>query len=76
MTLRPTSCLADWTYQFGAGSRTCLGKNISLMEMSKLVPQIIRRFKLEPVKGGQPWRTENWWLVKQFGLECCVKRRT
>lgn len=61
--------------QFGAGSRTCLGKNISLMEMSKLIPQIVRRFKIEPVHPGEPWQTKNWWLVKQFGMECYVKER-
>ncbi|GIZ48171.1 hypothetical protein CKM354_001124400 [Cercospora kikuchii] len=31
---------------FGAGSRTCLGKNISLLEISKIVPMIVRRFDL------------------------------
>jgi cytochrome P450 len=29
---------------FGMGSRTYIGKNISLLEMSKLVPQLVRRF--------------------------------
>ncbi|KAJ5086944.1 Cytochrome P450 [Penicillium alfredii] len=31
-------------FQFGAGSRTCIGKNISLMEIYKLVPSFLRRF--------------------------------
>ena len=30
--------------QFGAGARTCIGKNISLMEVYKLVPSFLRRF--------------------------------
>lgn len=30
--------------QFGMGSRTCIGKNISLMEIYKLVPSFLRRF--------------------------------
>jgi len=32
---------------FGSGARTCLGKNISLLEMSKLVPQLLRHFHVE-----------------------------
>jgi cytochrome P450 len=32
---------------FGAGGRTCLGKNISLLQRSKLVPQILRSWKVE-----------------------------
>lgn len=30
--------------QFGMGSRTCIGKNISLLEVYKLVPSVLRRF--------------------------------
>lgn len=30
--------------QFGMGSRTCIGKNISLLEIYKLVPSLLRRF--------------------------------
>jgi cytochrome P450 len=30
--------------QFGAGPRTCIGKNISLLEIYKLVPSFLRKF--------------------------------
>lgn len=29
---------------FGVGSRTCIGKNISLLEISKLIPHLVRNF--------------------------------
>lgn len=32
--------------QFGMGSRTCIGKNISLLEIYKLVPSFLRRFEV------------------------------
>lgn len=32
--------------QFGMGSRTCIGKNISLLEMYKLIPTVLRRFEV------------------------------
>lgn len=32
--------------QFGMGSRTCIGKNISLLEIYKLVPSVLRRFEV------------------------------
>lgn len=32
--------------QFGMGSRTCIGKNISLLEIYKLVPSLLRRFEV------------------------------
>lgn len=31
---------------FGAGSRTCIGKNISLLEIYKVVPSLLRRFEV------------------------------
>lgn len=34
--------------QFGMGSRTCIGKNISLLEIYKLVPTMLRRFEVLP----------------------------
>lgn len=33
-----------YMFHFGAGSRTCIGKNISLMEIYKLIPSFFRRF--------------------------------
>lgn len=32
--------------QFGMGARTCIGKNISLLEIYKLVPSVLRRFEV------------------------------
>lgn len=39
-------------FQFGAGARTCIGKNISLLEVYKLVPSFLRRFEVSHI----PWR--------------------
>lgn len=44
--------------QFGAGARTCIGKNISLLEMYKLVPTFLRNFEVSEsfytrLKGGR-----------------------
>ncbi|KAK4548038.1 hypothetical protein LTR36_010758 [Oleoguttula mirabilis] len=60
---------------FGAGARTCLGKNISLLEMSKLVPQLLRRFDFELADPSKEWTLHDYWFVKQTGLICKVKRR-
>lgn len=36
-------------FHFGAGSRTCIGKNISLMEIYKMVPSFLRRFEVSQI---------------------------
>ncbi|OJD11953.1 hypothetical protein AJ78_07386 [Emergomyces pasteurianus Ep9510] len=33
-------------FHFGAGARTCIGKNISLMEIYKLIPSFLRKFEV------------------------------
>jgi cytochrome P450 len=45
--------------QFGMGSRTCIGKNISLLEVYKLVPSLLRRFDVSfPTLSKTPWHPE------------------
>lgn len=36
-------------FQFGAGARTCIGRNVSLLEVYKLVPSFLRRFEVSCV---------------------------
>ncbi|SPO27363.1 related to Benzoate 4-monooxygenase [Ustilago trichophora] len=40
---------------FGGGSRACIGKNISLMELSKIIPEILLRYDIKkPTVNPQP----------------------
>lgn len=52
--------------QFGMGSRTCIGKNISLLEVYKCVPSVLRRFDVSLEDPDREWRLENCWFVKQL----------
>ncbi|KFY74560.1 hypothetical protein V499_05422 [Pseudogymnoascus sp. VKM F-103] len=49
--------------------------NISLLEMSKLVPQLIREFDVELEHPGEKWQKINRWFVKQEKFGCSIKRR-
>lgn len=60
---------------FGAGNRTCVGKNISLMEMQKLVPQLMRYFEFSLVDQEREWTTLNRWFNTQKGLIVNVRLR-
>ncbi|KAH0839186.1 Pisatin demethylase [Fonsecaea pedrosoi] len=61
------------TLTFGSGSRTCLGKNISLLEMSKLVPQLLRSYEITLATPGEEWKTQNFWFVKPDALNVRFK---
>jgi cytochrome P450 len=65
--------MADDVLQFGAGSRTCIGKNISLLEMTKLLPQLLLKFDFRPA-GDSEWKTSSGWFVKQKFQVKVVKR--
>lgn len=61
---------------FGNGPRTCIGKNISLLEMSKVIPQIVRKydFELVPNEKGERFSWSTKWFAKP-DLKAVVKRR-
>ncbi|CBF81681.1 protein CYP5080D1 [Aspergillus nidulans FGSC A4] len=48
---------------FGIGSRTCLGKNISLLEMGKLIPVLVRDYDFD-IQGEGDLEARNRWFVK------------
>ena len=63
---------------FGMGSRTCIGKNISLLEMSKLVPQLVRNFNFELDEDlrKEGLKSLNRWFVKQQNFRGKVFERS
>jgi len=63
-------------FHFGAGARTCIGRNISTLEVYKLVPSFLRRFEVEFVDPARDWRTENCWFVRQMDFNVRFKVRS
>ncbi|KAH7389610.1 pisatin demethylase [Phaeosphaeria sp. MPI-PUGE-AT-0046c] len=59
---------------WGAGTRTCVGKNIALAEMHKLVPELLRRFDIE-MAHGREWKTWNAGFIKQSDVVVNLKVR-
>ncbi|KAL4901491.1 hypothetical protein BDW74DRAFT_187701 [Aspergillus multicolor] len=59
---------------FGMGARTCLGKNISLCEIYKAIPQLLREFTFE-LGGQEEMKTKSYWFYKPVALDVKVLRR-
>ncbi|KAJ3543615.1 hypothetical protein NM208_g3485 [Fusarium decemcellulare] len=64
---------------FGLGSRTCIGRHISILEISKLIPYLLHNFDFQLHGGmdepGRLWKTTNRWFVKPRGFQVRVKVR-
>lgn len=45
-----------------------MGKNIALMEIGKVVPQTLRRYRLEWASDEPEWRVTSYWFGKQEGV--------
>lgn len=58
---------------FGAGTRTCIGKHISHLEMVKLLPELVRRYDFEPME--TKFDYQNIWCVKRKSFMCKLRQR-
>ncbi|CAK7201538.1 hypothetical protein SEUCBS139899_004244 [Sporothrix eucalyptigena] len=75
--LGPNAANMDrYMFQFGGGSRTCIGKNISLCEMYKMIPALLRSFHLELVHPERTWTTHNYWFNKPSHVDTRVTARS
>ncbi|CAI9629299.1 unnamed protein product [Alternaria burnsii] len=63
-------------FAFGAGSRTCIGKNVSYLEMYKLVPAVLRSFDIELAYPDREWTLHNAWFVKQTDFYVRIRSRS
>ncbi|CAK7217425.1 hypothetical protein SCUCBS95973_003147 [Sporothrix curviconia] len=61
-------------FHFGGGNRTCLGKNIALLEMYKLVPSFLRRFEVQ-LTTDENWDLHNNWFVKPRKFDVKIFKR-
>ena len=59
---------------FGAGKRTCLGRHIAMLELSKLVPAILMRYEMRLAEPEKEWKIINSWVVRQEGLNVLLRR--
>ncbi|OTB00207.1 hypothetical protein M426DRAFT_324448 [Hypoxylon sp. CI-4A] len=59
---------------FGAGRRICLGKNIGIFEMKKIIPFLILNYDTQ-ILDPNTLTIENRFFLKRRGFHCRMKRR-
>lgn len=54
---------------FGAGARVCIGRNISMMEIVKLIPTLMRAYDFRLVDPSKEWHVLGHWFTKQTEMD-------
>ncbi|KAF2162917.1 hypothetical protein M409DRAFT_68872 [Zasmidium cellare ATCC 36951] len=62
-------------FHFGAGRFGCISKNVSLLEMYKVVPAVLRAFEMSLEDPGREWRFEDGSFVNVSGVDVRLRRR-
>ncbi|KAK7950942.1 cytochrome P450 monooxygenase [Apiospora aurea] len=52
---------------FGAGSRICLGRHLSQMEMYKVIATLLTRYEMELIDPTEDWRAVSRWFYRVDG---------
>ena len=60
---------------FGAGKRTCLGRNIAMLELHKLVPAVMLRYDIKLADESKEWTLRNSWALGQEGVDVVISRK-
>ena len=61
-------------FQFGGGSHLCIGRNLALLEINKVVPRLLRDYRFELAYPGRALKANASFFVVQEGLEVNVRR--
>jgi len=61
-------------YQFGGGSHLCIGRNLALLEMNKILPQLLATYDFELVHPGRPLKSHSHFFCVSEGLEVFVRK--
>lgn len=62
-------------FVFGGGSRACMGRHLSMVQISKLVPSLLMKLSFELVDDERDWKTVGGWFVRQSEMDVFVKSR-
>ncbi|KAM0543682.1 hypothetical protein ACHAO7_009306 [Fusarium culmorum] len=60
---------------FGMGSRSCIGKNLAIVELHLYIAQFFRHFDAEVAKSAKPWGIKSQWLTFHHDFVITIARR-
>lgn len=64
----------DFFFQFGGGSHLCIGRNLALLEINKVIPRLLRDYRFRLAHPGRPLKAFATFFVVQEGLEVYAEK--
>lgn len=68
-------CMNSADLTFGAGSRICIGKNLALLEVYKVIATLVTLYRIELVHPDQEWKVVNSLFMRQEVPDFRLSRR-
>ncbi|KLU89170.1 hypothetical protein MAPG_08144 [Magnaporthiopsis poae ATCC 64411] len=65
-----------YMFQFGGGAHVCIGRNLALLEINKVVPRLLRDYRFRLVHPGRPLKAHATFFVVQEGLDVYISKRS
>ncbi|KAI0600135.1 benzoate 4-monooxygenase cytochrome P450 [Biscogniauxia sp. FL1348] len=62
-------------FTFGGGNRMCLGRNMALLEIYKLIATLYSLYDIKPIDPDHRWKTHNAWFMYQWDMPMTIELR-
>ncbi|KAI9036750.1 cytochrome P450 [Aspergillus affinis] len=59
-------------FTFGAGTHTCIGQHIAMIQIVKVAAEFFHRFEIELTQPERAWKVMGSWVTKQTGMDMVV----
>ncbi|MCJ1334927.1 hypothetical protein MMC09_000193 [Bachmanniomyces sp. S44760] len=67
--------LDRYMISFGSGPNMCLGRNLAMLELSKILPTLVRDFEFTQVDQSKEWKFHTLVIAVPYGWPCYIQRR-
>lgn len=62
-------------FTFGAGARNCIGKNLAMMQLTKIIVELYRNFDINLADADKEWTVSGGWLTRQTHMDMVLSKR-
>ncbi|KAI0192472.1 cytochrome P450 oxidoreductase [Astrocystis sublimbata] len=60
---------------FGAGSRNCIGRNLAMMQLTKIITELYRHYDIMLAHPEREWKVSGGWLTRQSDMDMIIGKK-